>query len=95
MSGKEIWDFLFYCCNSFTLGQGGSGDPKCGLQHSSIWIKIRLHTENQVPRLSGSTLKVWEGGGVVCSTQSHQFCIGLTFGCDNKGYLSQTKVDQC
>ena len=28
------------------------------------WVKIRLHTENQLPRLPGSALKVpgWVGG---------------------------------
>ena len=32
----------------------------------SSWVKIRLHTENQLPRLSGSALKVpgWGGGWV-------------------------------
>jgi hypothetical protein len=28
----------------------------------SSWVKIRLHTENQFPRLSGSGLKVNMGG---------------------------------
>ena len=30
-----------------------------------FWVKIRLHTENQLPRLTGSALKVpgWVGGG--------------------------------
>ena len=32
---------------------------------SSSWVKIRLHTENQLPRLSGSALKVRLGGGVM------------------------------
>ena len=31
----------------------------------AIWVKIRLHTENQLPRLSGSALKVPVWGGVV------------------------------
>ena len=35
----------------------------CFLHISSSWVKIRLHTENQPPRLSGSALKV--SGGVV------------------------------
>ena len=30
----------------------------------SSWVKIRLHTENQLPRLPGSALKVSGGGGV-------------------------------
>jgi hypothetical protein len=29
------------------------------------WVKRRLHTENQLPGLSGSTLKVLVGGGGV------------------------------
>ena len=31
----------------------------------SSWVKIRLHTKNQLPRLPGSALKVpgWVGGG--------------------------------
>ena len=33
------------------------------LQISSSWVKIRLPTENQVPRLPGSAIKVWFGGG--------------------------------
>ena len=32
---------------------------------SATWVKIRLHTENQLPRLPGSALKV--PGGVVAS----------------------------
>jgi hypothetical protein len=29
----------------------------------SIWVKIRLHTKNQLPGLSGSALNVSLGGG--------------------------------
>ena len=36
----------------------GSGDPDFFLHISSSWVKIRLHTKNQLPRLPGSTLKV-------------------------------------
>ena len=32
---------------------------------SSSWVKIRLHTENKLPRLSGSALKVLVVGWVV------------------------------
>ena len=49
----------------FFLG-GGLGDPYFFLHISSSWVKIRLHTENQLPKLSGSALKVyvvgWVGG---------------------------------
>ena len=40
--------------------------PIVVLRISSSWVKIRLHTENQLPTLSGSALKVvvWSGGGV-------------------------------
>ena len=57
--------FLFFL---FFSG-GGSGDPYFFLHNSSSWVKIRLHTKNQLPRLSGSALKVsvvvvgWGGGG--------------------------------
>ena len=37
------------------------------LHISTSWVKIRLHTKNQLPRLPGSALKVpgggWVGGG--------------------------------
>ena len=39
-------------------GVGGSGDPYFFLHILSSWVKIRLHTENQLPKLSGSALKV-------------------------------------
>ncbi len=37
---------------------GGSGDPYFFLHISSSWVKIRLHTENHLPGLPGSALKV-------------------------------------
>ena len=40
--------------------------------NSSSWIKIRLHTENQLPGLPGSALKVCVGGVVVVG--STQLC---------------------
>ena len=36
--------------------------PQFFLHISSTWVKIRLYTENQLPRLSGSGLKVCGGG---------------------------------
>ena len=42
-----------------------SGDPNFCLPISSSWVEIRLHTEDQPPRLSRSALKVSPGGGVV------------------------------
>ena len=48
-------------------GNLGTKTPLLFKHISSSWVKIRLHTENQPPRLSGSALKVsvvgW--GGVV------------------------------
>jgi hypothetical protein len=32
------------------------------LHISSSWVKIRLYTKNQLPRLSGSGLKIYGGG---------------------------------
>ena len=54
--------------NIFFCGGGGwgLGDPYFFLHISSSWVKIRLHTENELPMLPGSTLKVpgwWWGGG--------------------------------
>ena len=43
---------------------GGLGDPYFFLHISFSWVKIRLHTENQLPTLSGSALKVVMWGGV-------------------------------
>ena len=39
-------------------------NPQFFLHFVSSWVKIRLHTENQLPMLSGSALKVKLGGGV-------------------------------
>ena len=44
--------------------QNRSGDPKFFLCISSSWVKIRLHTENQLPSLHGSAVKVPGGGWV-------------------------------
>ena len=60
-------------------GEGG-GDPYFFLHISSSWVKTRLDTENQLPRSSGSALKVcvvgW-GGGFHLIMWSHQLRIGL------------------
>ena len=65
----------------------GSGDPNFVLHISSSWVKIRLYAENQLPRLSGSALKVcvgWVGGcGFHSIMWSHRLRIGLKLGCDN------------
>ena len=42
-------------------GGGRSVDPYFFLCISFSWVKIRLHTEDQLPMLSGSTLKVYVG----------------------------------
>ena len=50
------------------------------------YVKIRLLTENQHPRLSGSALKVcvvgWWWGGFHSIIWSHQLHIGLNLGFD-------------
>ena len=38
-------------------------EPQFCLHISSSWVELRLHTKNQLPRLSGNGLKVC--GGVV------------------------------
>ena len=66
------------------------GTPIFFLHISSIWVKIRLHTENQLPRLSGSGLKVcggvvvgwWGGVGYTPIAVSHQLRFWLKLGCD-------------
>ena len=57
------------------------------LHISSSWVKIRLHTENQLPRLPGSALKVpgWWGGVVasypfLSQAPTH---VEVELGCDN------------
>ena len=39
-------------------GGGGLGDPYFFLHISSSWVKIRLHTENQLTGLHGRALTV-------------------------------------
>ena len=50
-------------------GGGGGVHPIFFLHISSSWVKIRLHTENELPVMSGSVIKVllggWGGGVVV------------------------------
>jgi hypothetical protein len=64
---------------------------------SSSWVKIKLHTENQLPGLPGGALTVcvgWGGGGVVMVVGSTALCghtnfvFGLKLGCDNSLTLS-------
>ena len=71
---------------------GGSGDPYIFLHISSSWVKIRLHTENQLPGLSGSALKDWLGwvggvgwGGVGWGGGPTDYFVtlNLSWGCDN------------
>ena len=63
---------------------------------SSCWVKIRLHTRNELPVLpvSALTVSVWWGGGSVGGgvglVGSTALCdhtniiFGLKFGCDKK-----------
>ena len=46
--------FMFFVRSSFIVFGG----------RLSSWVKIRLHTKNQLPRLPGSALKVCGGVGV-------------------------------
>ena len=63
LSNKDISKYIWW----WWWGRGGLGDPYFFLYISSSWVKIRLHTENELPRLPGSALKVpvvgWGGGG--------------------------------
>ena len=52
------------------------------------WVKIRLHTENQLPRLPGSALKVPVVGGVVVASyplsSQAPTPVEVELGCDNE-----------
>ena len=52
------------------------GTPIFVLHISSTWVKIRLYTENQLPRLSGSGLKV-PGGWLVGGPTHYQVKLQL------------------
>ena len=65
------------------------------LHISSSWVKIRLYTENQLPRLSRSGFKVYLGGGgggwvgstQLCGHTNFKLRIGLKLGFDNTGMI--------
>ena len=60
----------------------------------SSWVKIRLHTENQLPRLSGSALKVpgwWVGSYPLLSQAPTP--VEVELGCDNKKHNSKAGFD--
>ena len=68
--------FLLFGCggrNCFISGQivifVGHSNWCCFLHISSSWVKIRLYTENQLPRLPGSALKVPVVGWVLTHYQ--------------------------
>ena len=68
------------------------------LQISSSWVKIMLHTENQLPRLYGSALKVScvmmvVVGGFHSIMWSHQLCVGLKLDCGQKLLSAALKKD--
>ena len=54
------------------------------LHISSRWVKIRLYTENQLPRLPGCALKVpvgwWWVGSYPSQAPTH---VEIELGCDN------------
>jgi hypothetical protein len=57
------------------------------LCHLSSWVKIRLHTENQLPRLPGSALKVPGWWWVVVASypllSQTPSPVEVELGCDN------------
>ena len=61
--------------------------PYFFLYISSSWVKIRLHTENELPMLPGSALKVPVGGGVVVGSYPLLSLaptpVEVELGCDN------------
>ena len=64
---------------------GGLGDPYFFLHISSSWVKIRLHTENQLPGLPESALKVSVGwGGFHCIIWLHQLRWAVTINYDQQ-----------
>jgi hypothetical protein len=67
------------------------------LHFSSSWVKIRLHTENQLPMLPGSALKVPVGGwgGVVGSyplSSQAPTPVEVELGCDNIGVTANKNM---
>jgi hypothetical protein len=64
---------------------GGSCDPYFFLNISLSKVKLRLYTENQLPRLSLSVLKVPGGGGWVDPLSSlAPTHVEVELGCDKK-----------
>ena len=68
------------------------------LHIQSSWVKLRLYTENQLPRLSGSALKVPGGGvGWVGSypLSSHAPThVEVELGCDNTVPISVPSTEE-
>ena len=76
----------------FLGGKGWVRSPKFFLYISSSWVKIRLHTENQLPRWSGSALKVCLGWWVVVVQPiplSLPTRVEVEVGCDNIGMIKK------
>ena len=71
------------------MGGGLSGDPNLLLVISSSSVKIRLHTQTQIPRLPGRALKVcgWCGGGVGTYPLSLPNCVEVELGYDHLAFL--------
>ena len=73
-------------------GEGGAGDPNFCLHISSSWVKIRLYTENQLPRLPGSVLKVRGGAAKDKLCSSTKLLVELIWVVTIKCYsVSQTR----
>ena len=66
---------------------GGLVDPYLFLHISSSWVKIRLHTNNQLPRLPGSLCGWWVGWWVEWVVQLITLSLPTRvedeLGCDN------------
>ena len=59
---------------------------------SSSWVKIRLHTENQFPRLPGSSFGGGWGGflPIIKSISTH---VEVELGSDNSGFIDSHKTN--
>jgi hypothetical protein len=66
------------------------------LHISSSWVNIRLHTENQLPRLPGSALKVPGGGGGVVGSypllSQAPTPVEVELGCDNMCSINYSQL---
>ena len=69
MFGLVEFEYRYWFSIELTWGRGAC-NPNCFLQISSSLVKVRLHTDNQLPRMPGSALKVCVGGCSVVVVES-------------------------